>query len=87
MLHEAGNCSAAQGCEHEVDVVGHEAKGVDANLVATGEEVEPVEVEEEVVGLVEFVLALRPTLVDVKDLAALELAFPGRMRLSQFSSH
>lgn len=81
VLHEAGDGPAAEGFEHEMDVVGHEAKGVDADFVAAGEEVEALEVEEEVGGGVEGALALGAALVDVEGLAAFPAAEAGRVGL------
>ena len=81
VLHEAGDGAAPEGFEHEMDVVGHEAKGVNADFVAAGEEVEPLEVEEEVGGGVEGVLALGAALVDVEGLAAFPAAEAGRVGL------
>lgn len=62
-------------------MVGHEAEGVDTNLVAPGECIKAVEVEDEVGGVTEDVLALGTALVDMVDLTALEVAKAGRVRL------
>ena len=73
------------GSKHEVDVVRHQAEGMDANAVATGEDVEAVEVAEEVFRAVEGVLALRASLVDVIDLSAFPIANPRRVELISLS--
>ena len=82
VLHEAGDGAAAEGFEHEVDMVGHEAEGVDADVVTASEQVKAIEVEEEVFGFVERVLALGTSLVDVVGLAAFPFAKAGRIGLS-----
>ena len=81
VLHEAGDGAAPEGFEHEMDVVGHEAKGVDADFVAAGEEVEFVEVKDRVGGAEEGFVALGSALVDVIDLAAFPVAEAGWVRL------
>jgi len=80
-LHEPGDRTAAEGFEEQVDVIGHQAEGVDADFVATGEVIEAVEVEDEVSGADERGLALRAALVDVVDLPAFPVAKAGRVRL------
>ena len=80
-LHEARNGAFSQGFEQEMDVVGHEAKGVDADFVAAGEEVESVEVKDGVGGAEEGFVALGSALVDVIDLAAFPVAEAGWVRL------
>ena len=85
VLHESRNGTAPEGFEHEVDVVGHEAEGMDADFVAAREEVEPVEVEQEMGGGVEGVLPLGSALVDVVDVAAFPFSEAGRVGLR--SSH
>lgn len=85
MLHELRNTAFSLGFEEEMDVVGHEAKGVNADFAAAGDAVELEEVEEEVGGLEEDVLALGAALVDVVDVAAFEVAEAGWVGLG--SSH
>jgi len=80
-LHEPGDRAAAKGLEEQVDVIGHQAEGVDADLVAAGEVVEAVEVEDEVSGADEGGLSLRAALVDVVDLPAFPVAKAGRVWL------
>lgn len=77
LLHEAGDAVGAGGFEEEMDVIGHEAEGVDADGVAFGEEAESLEVGDELDFGEEDLLAVVAALVDVVDLAALPVAAAG----------
>ena len=81
VLHEAGDGSFSQGFQQEVNMVGHEAEGMDADFVAPRQDVEPVEVDDGVSGTEEGPLALGAALVDVIDLSALPVANTGRVGL------
>jgi len=81
VLHEPGDGAFAKRFEEEMNMIGHEAEGVDTNLVAPGEGIEAIEIEDEVGGVTEDVLALGAALVDMVDLTALEVAKAGRVRL------
>ena len=73
-----GDAPLDEGFEEEVDVVGHEAEGVDADTVAAGEAIEMVEVGDELGAGAEDGLLAAAALVDVVDLAHMEVALAGR---------
>ena len=77
-LHESRNGAFAQGFEQEMDVVGHEAEGVDADAVAAGEAIEAVEVADELGTRLEDSLAAAAALVDVIELPDGPVALLGR---------
>ena len=68
MLHQLGDAPFTQRFEDEVDVVGHEAEGMDADAVAAGQAIEAVEVADELGTGLEDSLAAAAALVDVIDL-------------------
>jgi hypothetical protein len=73
VLHQAGDAMfLASGFEHEMDMVRHEAEGVDPNLITAGEDVEAVEVVDELGLAIEDALPLGGALIDVIDVSALE---------------
>ena len=72
VAHEVGDAAFAEGFEDEVDVVGHQAEGVNTDFVAARETVEPVEIGEELGLGMEDALAAVAALVDVIDAAAFE---------------
>lgn len=78
MLHQARDGTLPLRLEHEVDVVVHEAKGMDPDFVTAGELIEPVQVKNDVGFAIEDPLALRSALIDMVDLTALKLAKTGR---------
>ena len=80
VLHQLRDAPFSQRFEDEVDVVGHEAEGVDPDPVAAGQPVEAAEVGDELgAGLEDFLLAAA-ALVDVIDLADDPVALAGRGR-------
>ena len=87
MLHESRNGALSQLFKHEVDVVGHEAKGMDADLATSGEGIETVQVVDQLGFAVEDALTLGAALIDVVDLAAFEGAESGRKLGSAFVGH
>jgi len=87
LLHEAGNAVFAGGFDQEVDVVRHQTKGVEADTVAFGEDVDAVQVGDELVVGVEDVLLVVAALVDMVDLAALPIAEPRVGILPIFGLH
>ena len=87
LLHKAGNAVFAGGFDQEVDVVRHQAKGMEADMVTPGEDVNAIEVGDELVVGVEHVLLVVAALVDVVDLAALPIAESGVRILSFFGLH
>ena len=78
VLHQAGDGTLPLRLEHEVDVVVHEAKGMDPDFVAAGESIEPVQIENDVGFAIEDPLALRSALIDMVDLPALKVTNAGR---------
>jgi len=80
-LHEARNGTAAEWFEHEVDMVRHEAECVNSYFVATGQDVETIEIEDGVGGADEGRLALGAALVDVVNLSAFPFADARRVGL------
>ena len=87
VLHESRNGTLSQRFKHEVDVVGHEAKGMDADLATSGEGIETVQVVDQLGFAVEDALTLGAALIDVVDLAAFEGAESGRKLGSAFGGH
>ena len=88
LLHEAGNAIPTSRFEDEVDVVGHEAEGVDADGVAPGKHVKALKVDEELDFGVEDRLTVVAALVDMVDLATLPIAQSGGgFQLFIFSLH
>ena len=73
-----GDTPFDEGFEDEVDVIGHEAEGVDADAVAAGEAIEMVEVGDELGAGAEDGLLAAAALVDVVDLAHLPVALARR---------
>lgn len=72
VAHEVGDATFAERFEDEMDVVGHQAEGVNADFVAASESVESVEIGEELGLGMEDALAAIAALVDVVDAAAFE---------------
>ena len=87
MLHESRNGVLSQRFKHEVDMVGHEAKGMDPDLAAAGEGIETVQVVDQLGFAIEDTLTLGSALIDVVDLAAFEGAESGRKLGSAFGGH
>ena len=72
VAHEVGDAAFAKRFEDEMDVVGHQAEGVNADFVAASQAVEAVEIGEELGLGIEYSLAAIAALVDVIDAAAFE---------------
>ena len=72
VAHEVGDATFAERFEDEMDVVGHQAEGVNADFVAASESVESVEIGEELGLGMEDALTTIAALVDVIDAAAFE---------------
>ena len=87
VAHEVRDGAFAQGFEDEVDVIGHQTEGMDADFVTAGEAIETVEVGEQLGLGVEDALAAVAALVDVIALAAFERAQRARGWLGAGSSH
>jgi len=85
VLHEAGDAPFGEGFEQEVDVIGHQAEGMDPDAEAAGEAVELVEVADELGAGVEDALAPAAALVDVVDLADVPVAQAGRGGVELFA--
>ena len=77
VLHQARDAAFPFGLKHEVDVVVHEAKGMDPDFVTAGESIKPVQVKNDVGFAIEDPLALRSTLIDMVDLPALKVTNAG----------
>ncbi len=88
LLHEAGDAIATGRFKDEVDVVGHEAEGMDADGVASSQHVKALEVDEELDFGVENRLLVIAALVDMVDLATLPISQAGGgFKLFLFSLH
>lgn len=74
VAHEVRDASFAERFEDEMDVVGHQAEGVNSDFVAASEAIEPVQIGEELGLGMEDALAAIAALVDVVDAAAFECA-------------
>ena len=77
VLHELGNPPFLQRFEDKVYMVGHEAKGMHADAVAASEAIEMVEVVDELGARPEDGLLAATTLIDVVDLAHVEITLAG----------
>lgn len=73
VAHEIGDAAFPGRLEDEMDVIGHQAEGMDADAVAARETVEAVEIGEELGLGLEDALALVATLIDVIGTAAFEV--------------
>ena len=85
VLHEAGDAPFGEGFEQEVDVIGHQAEGVDTDAEAAGEAIELVEVADEMGAGVEDALASASALIDVVDLADVPVTQAGRGGVELFA--
>lgn len=73
VAHEMRNAVTPGLVQDEVHVIGHEAEGMEADVMPAGEAVETVEVGEKLGGVLEDTLAFVTTLVHVIGLEALEV--------------
>ena len=77
VLHDLRNSPFLQGFEDKVHMIGHEAEGMHADTVAAGEAIEMVEVADELGAGPEHGLLAATSLIDVVDLANVEVALAG----------
>lgn len=87
VLHQARDAAFPFGLKHEVDVIVHEAKGMDPDFVTASESIEPVQVEDHMGFAIKDPLALRSTLIDMVDLSALKVTKAGRQFGAEFGGH
>ena len=87
VLHQARDAAFPLGLEHEVDVVVHEAKCMDPDLIAAGQPIKPVQVKDHMGFAIEDPLALRSALIDMIDLPALKVTKAWRQFGSKLGGH
>ena len=78
MLHHLRDPPFPQRFKDEMDVVGHEAEGVDADAIAAGEAIKPVEVRDELSAGREDSLPAAASLVDMINFAHFPVALARR---------